>query len=273
MGMGASSDRMAGIGGTDIVVVTVHVVGACADAIATGFRGSTGVVIIAGGGVIGMNTAVIGVAGVVGTEVRIVAIQGAPGDTAAIGTAVVYGTYIVVRARVGVGDKYAADRLVTGVVGADFPIKATQFIFARFTAAALTAVAYSADVAIVAGARRVGMTTTVHGIAPIEGAVVGIIAIRLRSRATGTQGADVVIGADVFIVAGMRVEAMRTACIGVTAVRSAQISIVTIEEARPGLAGSPQTAIARGTGVAVVAGYDVVGVNTAYGGFTPVGSA
>ncbi len=168
-----------------------------------------------------MDTADVGVAGVVRTAVRVVAIQDRPRDAASSDACIVHGANIIICAGSRIRDKYAADDLITGVVSADLPVVAVELVGTRFTAATLTAVTHGAGVAIVAGARGVGVVTAVHRIAPVEGADIRVVAIRLRSRAAGTKGTDVVVGTDVLVITGVGVEGIGTTRIGVAAVGGA----------------------------------------------------
>ena len=120
------------------------------------------------------------------------------------------------------------DSLVARIAGAGCVIAAVPSA-SRLASAAGANIIFSAIVPILARITIRGVDATVGGIATGVGADIAIIATQGKPAHTHASGTGIAAGAGIAVVTGKTVILMGTSGRGITAVRSAEIAVITAE--------------------------------------------
>jgi hypothetical protein len=230
-GVDAAGIRVAAVGRADIVVVAVFVGAPHARSAGTGVRSRTGVAVVAGHRVVGVDAPDISVTAIVGTWIAVVAIGRRTPDTGPVGAQVKGSARVVIVTLHRVVDKLTPDSLQAAIVGAGILI-ITGETGPTDADPAVTLVVDGADLAIIAGGRIQGIGTAGLGVTGIGGAWIAVIAIRWGTTQARTGLTGVARGTGIAIVAADGVGRVDTPDLRVAGIVGTGVAIITIQGVR-----------------------------------------
>lgn len=259
----------AGRGGAGVVRAGVAVVAmvwriARALTLDTSIVGGAGVAVVARLIGIDVDTAHLGVTGVVGAGVPVVAGRRGPAGAAAIRADVTACAGIPIIAAHSIVEVNTTLLTAAGIVGTGVPVVAVD-------GCATSALSIAADViararaAVVAGGGVGRSLATRAGLARIVRACIPVVTIGWGAAAAAPTGASVVEGARTAVVAGPGVGAVHAARGPLAGIICADVVVVAVRRGTA-QAASPGAAVVARTGVAIVAGLRVAGVNASCDG-------
>jgi len=129
-----------------------------------------------------------------------------------------------------------------------------------------------AGIIVITGGAVVGMDAAGSGVAAVVSAEIAVITVWRRTADTNTAGAGVGSSAGIAVIAGSGIVGMDAAGRGVAAVGGADVSVIAIEGGAADT-DSAGAGVGSGTGIAVIAGGGVVGMETAGSGVAAVSGA